>query len=136
LFFSLKQQNKNRIPLRGKSKKKNPNFRKSEKTELKIRKKRNPKIIKLPPIPSHFQAVKSPASVIIREIVNRSSLLVASDEPGKVSPRARRITTTIRSTLNKWAKKRIVETKVCSETLKDFIYSSLIIIKRIVTQIL
>jgi len=133
LFFSLKQQNRNRIPVRGKSKKKNPNCRKSEKTELKIRKRRNPKIIKLPPTPSHFHAAKSPTSVISRDSVSRISLLVEFVEPGKVSPRARRITTTIKSTLNKWAKKRTVETKVCSEKLKDFIYSSLIFIKRIVT---
>ncbi len=132
MFFSLKQQNKNRIPVRGKSKKKNPNRRKSEKTELRIRKRRNPKMIKLPPMPSHFQAAKSPTNIISRENVNRSSLLVASVEPGKVSPKARRITTKIKSTLNKWARKRIVETKVCSEKLKDLIFSSLIVIKRIV----
>jgi len=101
LFFSLKQQNKNRIPVRGKSKKKNPNFRKSEKTELRIRNRRNPKMIKLPPMPSHFQAAKSPTNIISRDIVNNTSLLIAFDVPGKVSPNARRTTTKIKRTLSR-----------------------------------
>jgi len=87
--------------VRGKSKKKNPNCRKLEKTELIIRKSRNPKMIKLPPIPSHFQAAKSPANTINRVNVKRSSLMVAPDDPGKVSPNAKRITTKVKSTLNK-----------------------------------
>lgn len=93
-------------------------------------------MIKLPPIPSHFQAAKSPASTISREIDKESSLIVAFDDPGKVSPNAKRITTKINSTLNKWAKNRIDETKVCSEKLNDFIFSSLIFIKRIVSGII
>jgi len=101
LFLSPKQQNKNNIPVSGISKKKNPKCRKSEKSELKIRKRRNPKIIIEPPIPSHFQAVKSPTSIVKREKLKSNSLLMLLDELGNVSPRVSRTTTKINSTLNK-----------------------------------
>lgn len=109
MFFSPKQQNKNKSPVRGKSKKKNPKFSKSEKIELIIKKRINPKRITVPPTPSHFQAAKSPKSIIERVNVNKISLIEKLDELGKVSPKVSKTTVKISKTLNKWAKKRIVE---------------------------
>ena len=129
LFLSPKQQNKNKIPVSGNSKKKNPKCKKSEKRELKANKRINPKIIKEPPIPSHFQAAKSPTSIVKRENDKSNSLLMLLDEFGKVSPIVSRTTTKIKSTLNKCAKKRVDEINFCAEKLKDFIVSSLIIYK-------
>ncbi|MCP5064483.1 MAG: hypothetical protein GY936_18755 [Ignavibacteriae bacterium] len=95
ILLSILQHSTKSIPVKGNNKKKNPNLRLPEETELTIKNKINPKIVIIPPVSSFCQDNTKPTNIISNEANNNSSTLERVTGFGRPSPMDNITTSTI-----------------------------------------
>ena len=95
ILLSILQHSTKSIPVNGNNRKKNPNLRLPEETELTIKNKINPKIVITPPACSLCQDNTKPTSIISNEANNNIAVLDKVDGFGRPSPMDNITTSTI-----------------------------------------